>query len=397
MRTRLLMIALFVLTAGVVVGFPERGQERPLLPQPQPQPQPHAQKPRIDAVFVLDTTGSMGGLIQAAKENIWSIASSMASAQPTPELRIGLVAFRDRGDEYVTRTLDLSADLDAMYLELMGFTAGGGGDFPEAVNEALYDAVHRMSWTQDDSAYKVVFLVGDAPPQMNYEDDVKYPATLAEAARRGIVVNTIQAGNHAHTRRYWQEIAAMGQGASLMVGMQGDAIAVTTPFDDEIARLSREIDNTRMFYGAPETQAALARKAEVGAELDRITTTGARVKRALFNASPAGVENFTAGADLVEDMRAGRVDVESLDETYLPAPVAAMEPEARREAIEEAASRRAELQSQLAELAGKRREHVEAELRDRDGVEKSLDRQLFEVVKAQAAAKGMSYDGKEVH
>jgi Mg-chelatase subunit ChlD len=392
MKTRLLIVALFVLTAGIVLGLPERSQERP----PQPQPQPLSQKPRIDAVFVLDTTGSMGGLIQAAKENIWSIASSMASAQPTPELRIGLVAFRDRGDEYVTRVFDLSTDLDAMYLELMGFSAGGGGDFPEAVNEALYDAVHRMSWTQDDSAYKVVFLVGDAPPQMNYPDDVKYPVTLAEAARRGIVVNTIQAGNHTQTRRYWQEIAAKGQGAYFQVGMQGNAVAVTTPFDDEIARLSREIDGTRLFYGAPETQAALARKAETSAELDRITTTGARVKRALFNASPAGVENFTAGADLVEDVRAGRVDVDALDESHLPAPMVAMEPEARREAIESATKRRAELQARLGELAAQRREHVEATLRDHEGVEDSLDRQLFEVVKQQAGAKGLRYEAAPV-
>ncbi len=393
MRTRLLMIALFVLTAGVVVGLPERHAQRP----PDPQPVPVTQKPRIDAVFVLDTTGSMGGLIQAAKENIWSIASSMASAQPTPELRIGLVAFRDRGDDYVTRVIDLSTDLDAMYLELMGFQAGGGGDFPEAVNEALHDAVHRMAWSQDDSAYKVVFLVGDAPPQMNYADDVKYPVTLAEAARRGIVVNTIQAGDNGATRGIWQEIAAKGQGASLKVGMQGDAIAVATPFDEEIARLSREIDATRMFYGTPETQFAMARKAETGAELDRITTTGARVKRALFNASSAGAANFTAGADLVEDLSSGRVDLESLDESHLPAPVAAMEPQARREAVEAAASRRAELQARMGELAEKRREHVEDALRDRKDVDSSLDRQLYEVVRAQAEAKGLRYEGKEVH
>ncbi|HRQ63398.1 MAG TPA: VWA domain-containing protein [Xanthomonadaceae bacterium] len=393
MKTRLLIVLLFVLTAGIVLGLPERGQERP----PQPQPQPLSQKPRIDAVFVLDTTGSMGGLIQAAKENIWSIASSMASAQPTPELRIGLVAFRDRGDEYVTRMFDLSTDLDAMYLELMGFQAGGGGDFPEAVNEALYDAVHRMSWTQDNSAYKVIFLVGDAPPQMNYPDDVKYPETLKVAGQRGIVVNTIQAGDNGATRAAWQQIASLGNGASFKVGMQGDAIAVATPFDEEIARISREMDDTRLFYGSAETQAAMARKAEAGAELDRITTTGARVKRALFNASPAGRDNFLAGADLVDDISSGRVDIDAIDEALLPAPVAAMEPEARREAVEQAANRRAELQARLGELAAKRSLHVEAELRSRDDVEESLDRQLFEVVKAQAASKGLSYEGKEVH
>lgn len=395
MKTRLLIVALFVLTAGIVLGYPEPSQLRPTFPQPQPQPV--AQQARIDAIFVLDTTGSMGGLIQAAKENIWSIASSMASAQPTPELRIGLVAYRDRGDDYVTRVFDLSADLDAMYLELMSFQANGGGDFPEAVNEALHDAVHRVSWTQDDSAYKVIFLVGDAPPQMHYQDDVKYPETLKAARQRGILVNTIQAGDHAATRHAWEQIAALGGGASFRVSMQGDAIAVATPFDEEIARLSRQLDETRLFYGAPETQAALAQKAEASAELDRTTTLGSRVKRGLFNASPAGEANFLAGADLVDDLHHGRVDIDSLEDSHLPAPIAAMDPEARREAVAQAASRRAKLQARMAELAEERRAHVEAALHERDGVESSLDRQLFEVVKAQAATVGLNYEGKETH
>jgi len=395
MKTRLLIIALFVLTTGIVLGYPGSSQVQP--PLPQPLPEPVAQKARIDAVFVLDTTGSMGGLIQAAKENIWSIASSMASAQPTPELRIGLVAFRDRGDDYVTRVFDLSTDLDAMYLELMSFQANGGGDFPEAVNEALHDAVHRISWTQDDGAYKVIFLVGDAPPQMHYPDDVKYPEILKVARERGILVNTIQAGDHPATRHAWEQIAALGGGESFRVSMQGDAIAVTTPFDEEIARLSRQLDETRLFYGSQERQASLARKAEASAELDRTTTLGARVKRGLFNASSAGEANFLAGADLVDDLHHGRVDIDSLEDSHLPAPIAALAPEARRDAIEQAASRRTELQARMAELAEERREHVEATLRERDGVESSLDSQLFEVVKAQAATMGLQYEGKEAH
>jgi len=52
---------------------------------------------------VLDTTGSMGGLIEGAKQKIWSIANEMISAQPTPELKLGLIGYRDRGDEYVVK------------------------------------------------------------------------------------------------------------------------------------------------------------------------------------------------------------------------------------------------------------------------------------------------------
>jgi Mg-chelatase subunit ChlD len=73
----------------------------------------------IEVVFVLDTTSSMSGLIETAKEKIWSIASTMAQAEQAPVIRMGLVGFRDRGDAYVTEVVDLSADLDSMYARLM--------------------------------------------------------------------------------------------------------------------------------------------------------------------------------------------------------------------------------------------------------------------------------------
>src|SRR5437762_2761800 len=98
-------------------------------------------KPRIEVCFVLDTTGSMSGLIEGAKQKIWSIANEMISAKPTPELRLGLVGYRDRGDEYVVKTFNLTNDIDAVYANLRGFSAGGGGDTPESVNEALDEAV----------------------------------------------------------------------------------------------------------------------------------------------------------------------------------------------------------------------------------------------------------------
>ena len=157
----------------------------------------------IEVVFALDTTGSMGGLIQAAKEKIWSIATTMSQAQPAPTIKMGLVAYRDRGDDYVTKVVDLSEDLDSVYATLMDFSAGGGGDGPESVNQALYDAVNKVSWSQQADAYRVVFLVGDAAPHMDYQDDVKYPQTLATAKAKGITVNTIQAGNNHDTQLVW--------------------------------------------------------------------------------------------------------------------------------------------------------------------------------------------------
>src|SRR5215213_3973297 len=72
-------------------------------------------KPEVEVVFCLDTTGSMGGLLEGAKQKIWAICNQIANGKPTPDLKVGLVAFRDRGDEYVTKVFDLTDDLDAIH------------------------------------------------------------------------------------------------------------------------------------------------------------------------------------------------------------------------------------------------------------------------------------------
>src|SRR5262245_58747597 len=97
--------------------------------------------PRVEVAFVIDTTGSMAGLIDGAKRKVWSIANQLASGQPTPKVRIALVAYRDRGDAYVTQVHDLTDDIDAVYADLQRFAAEGGGDTPESVDQALHEAV----------------------------------------------------------------------------------------------------------------------------------------------------------------------------------------------------------------------------------------------------------------
>src|SRR6202011_4757787 len=85
---------------------------------------PAAKKaPQVEVVFCLDTTGSMGGLIEAAKQKIWAISNEIASGKPTPRLKIGLVAFRDRGDQYITKVTALTDDLDAIHGQLKEFKA----------------------------------------------------------------------------------------------------------------------------------------------------------------------------------------------------------------------------------------------------------------------------------
>src|SRR3954453_16240896 len=87
-------------------------------------------RPKVEVVFCLDTTGSMGGLIDGAKAKIWAICNQIAGGKPTPDLKVGLVAYRDKGDEYITKVFELTDDLDKTHAELKKFAAAGGGDHP---------------------------------------------------------------------------------------------------------------------------------------------------------------------------------------------------------------------------------------------------------------------------
>ena len=390
MKTNILITGLVLATVGAVLIYPTIGGNAAGT-QTTGIVAPMVAK-RVEVVFVLDTTGSMSGLIHAAKEKIWSIASTLAQAQQAPEISIGLVAFRDRGDAYVTQVVDLNRDLDSMYAKLMDFAAGGGGDGPEAVNEALDAAIKRMSWSQDQSTYKVVFLVGDAPPHMDYQDDVKYPQIVAAAAAKGIVVNTIQCGSSSDTVAPWQHIASLGGGRYFTVEQTGSAVAIETPFDARIATLAAELDGTRLYYGSPEQQAAMASKVDATARLTEEASVAARARRGAFNVSAAGSANLLGERELVDDVASGRVDIAAVPPAELPATVAALPVEERRTLVAQAAQQRDELKREIAALAAQRDAYIDAQVDAAGGADASLDQQIYEAVREQAAPLGLDYE-----
>jgi uncharacterized protein YegL len=391
MKINVLVTGIVLATVGTVLLYPTIRGNAASAPPPHNVVTPMAAK-RVEVVFVLDTTGSMSGLIHAAKEKIWSIASTLAQAQQAPEISMGLVAYRDRGDAYVTQVIDLDRDLDSMYAKLLGLAADGGGDGPEAVNEALEAAIHRMSWSQDPNAYRVVFLVGDAPPHMDYQDDVKYPQVVAAAAAKGIVVNTIQCGGMSDTVAPWRHIASLGRGRYFTVEQAGNAVAIATPLDAEIATLSAELDATRLYYGSAAEQAAMAAKVDATARLNDEASVAARARRGAFNVSEAGAANFLGGRELVADVAAGGVDVTTLPPASLPPALAAMPVEEQRALLTQTAQKREELQRQIEKLAAERDAYIEKELEESGGAASSLDALLYEAVREQAAPLGLDYD-----
>ena len=116
-----------------------------------------------------------------------------------------------------------------------------------------------MNWSRGRNSTRIIFLVGDAPPHMDYAQDMKYPEVMRLARARDITVNTVQAGGARDTERYWREIAQMGRGEYMMIPQDGGKIVVIeTPYDREIIELQGRIGRTVVPYGSP-TPAARGR------------------------------------------------------------------------------------------------------------------------------------------
>ncbi|MEL7337466.1 MAG: vWA domain-containing protein, partial [Planctomycetota bacterium] len=350
--------------------------------------------PRIDVMFVLDTTGSMSGLIAAAQDKIWSIATTFTQAQKQPKIRFGLVGYRDRGDDYVTRHVPLTGDLDLVYRKLMKFRAGGGGDTPESVNQALHEAVTQTDWHKGKKTLRIVFLVGDAPPKMNYQDDVRYSVTCKSANEDDIVINTIQCGNIAATTPVWKEIATLGEGKFIRIAQSGGQRIQVTPYDDQILQLNIKLEATRCYWGGTAIRAAQKVRAQQFSG-DKISSgaygKASLARRAQFNASAAGCDNFLGSNELVCDFRNKKVDLSKMKKDELPESMRSMSLKEQEAHLTKLATERDALRAEIEKLSKVRQTYIVEQLAKQKAPVALLDNDLFDAVKEQAAEKGIHY------
>lgn len=148
------------------------------------------ERPHMDLAFCIDTTGSMQGEIDMVKAKVKDLVAKLSTGKPAPIVRVGLVAFKDRGDTYVTRVYPFSDDIDKFVKDISSLEASGGGDGPESVNEALHVSVENLSWDTSNKTAKLLFLIGDAGPHF-YANDYKWETESKNAIAKGIQINTL--------------------------------------------------------------------------------------------------------------------------------------------------------------------------------------------------------------
>jgi len=330
-------------------------------------------KHAVDVVFAVDTTGSMGGLLEGAKRTVWSIATHIRQTDPDAELRIGLVAYRDIGDDYVTRDFALTTDLDAVFAELAGYRAAGGGDAPEDVDAALDDAVHKMQWR--DGAKKLVFLVGDAPPASR-GDVPRFDVTAREAGEKQILINTVRCGQDHDTELAWQQIAALGNGRFSTIAQDGGVQQIATPYDDKLAAISARIDRTTVVVGDETTRAAWDRKLAAAAA----APAPAKADRAAYYATGGG-GGARGEEDLVGGVAEGKVAVEKVAPSALPAELRGLDAPALKVEINKRVMARKAAQAEMTEVAKQRDSWLKAKGTGKDGFDAKVNAAIDEQLK----------------
>jgi Mg-chelatase subunit ChlD len=346
-------------------------------------PVAEVQRPQIDVVFALDTTGSMSGMIAGAKRKIWSLANEISSGQPRPIVRFGLVGYRDLNDAYVTKVTGLSTDMDAMYDELMAFTADGGGDGPEHVNQALADSLDKMEWKQGPKVLRLVFLVGDAPPHDDYEDGLNSESLARRAKEKGIIINAIRTGTDNTTGEAWQKIATLAGGQYHSIAQSGGMVAVTTPYDDKLAELNRTLADSTIAYGSAGSRGKMHAK-----------VANRRAMKAEVAASAASYSAKSPGAglgrgDLLEELESGRVSLDSLDGASMGKDLSGLSTEQRKNFIAGKKKSRQKAQKELKKLAKDRDAWVKKNVKKDKG---SMDSRMMGSVKEQAADMGVAWE-----
>jgi len=336
--------------------------------------------PRIQIAILLDNSGSMGGLIDQARTQLWKIVNQFATTRhegQIPNLEVALYKYGESGP---VRLVPLTTDLDRVSEALFAIPVSGG---TEKCGETIDAATKQLAWSESAGDYKAVFIAGNEPFT---QGDVDYVEACKAAIGKGIIVNTIHCGDEqTGINTKWKHGAELADGAFMVIDHTQAVVHVATPFDDELAKLNSELNGTYIAYGArgrerAEAQAAQdANAAGIGG--------GAGLDRA---AAKASVAYKNAHWDLVDAADAEGFKLEDLKAEDLPEAMREMSLEEREAYIAEHAAKRAELREQIKSLAAKRNGYIakERQKQAEETGEETLGDAMLRAVNEQLNEKG---------
>ena len=312
-------------------------------------------KPKIQLAILLDTSSSMNGLINQARNQLWQVVNEFSKAEKNGVKPILEVAVYEYGNSslssrsgYIRKVTGLTTELDGVSEALFSLTTGGGSEYCGYV---IKTAVSQLSWSKNEGDIKAIFIAGNEPFT---QGPVYFGEAIALAKNKGIVINTIHAGNvHQGANSGWKDGALLSGGEYMSINHNHKISHYNAPQDDEILRLNQQLNHTYIPYGAHGNARHERQKAQ-----DRNSakiSAGLLSKRARAKAS-AMYDN--SRWDLVDAITTGKFKLENVSESELPETLRKMTKEKRTAYIKEKVDARIKIKEKIVSLTKKRDKFV---------------------------------------
>ena len=378
MKTPVLFGAL--LSSALVGALPALAAPAHNAPAPAAKPVKTSQ-PTVEIVFAIDCSGSMGGVIETAKQKVWDIVNEVARAKPSPRLRIGLLGYGDADNTW--RKFDLSDDLDTVYGNLTTFKDEGWST--EYVGQAVQKSLQEMSWSAPNAGVKslqIIYVLGN---ESALQGPISFVQTSPLAPQKSVFLNAIYCGN-AGGQDTWQQMAALGGGKYLTIAADGGSVMIPTPYDAKLGELNLKLNGTYLAYGARGAAASANQSAQ---DSNAMAVGGGYANAARAVAKAQGVYSNSTW-DLVDRARDAKFKLEEVPEKELPAEMRPMTPAQRADYLKIKTAERAALQKQIGELGTKRADFLK-DATKKAGKADSLDAALLQLVCSQAVQRGFTF------
>ena len=163
----------------------------------------------LDVMLMVDATGSMGDEIEFLKSELEDIIGGLNNGAHQLKTRTGMVFYRDKGDEYIVRDFGFDSNLATVKNNLSKQFASGGGDFEEAVEEAMESAIYQQQWNREGTTARLMFMILDAPPHHDVARVKSIQRSVKEAAAKGITLIPVVASGIDKNTEFLMRFMAM--------------------------------------------------------------------------------------------------------------------------------------------------------------------------------------------
>lgn len=347
-----------------------------------------AAKPKIEIAILLDTSGSMSGLISQAKTHLWKIVNEFAKAERDgvkPQLQVALYEYgNDRlpGAEGYTRMIvPLTDDLDKLSEELFKLTTNGGSEY---CGYAINQAADELQWSEEKDNLRLVFIAGNEPFTQGSLD---YKDACTKAINKGITVNTIFCGpNKTGVATMWKDGADLAEGSYVSIDHNQVATHIPAPQDDELNRLSKEINRTYVAFGSIEFRIESTARQE--AQDNNAASMENASERALTKSSHLYCNDSW---DLVDACNNRKIDLKNVKKESLPDVMQNMSFEEKTAYIEKLTADRKAISEKIKSLSDARDKFIaEQRAKIASGDKDSLDTAIIKLVREQAESKNFT-------